>query len=123
MNYREARQVQDGPNAGRWHYTNMRDGKVWADGACRDGCPGHATAEEAYEHERQRLVSALRFVPLGADALRYAPGKCVLCDAAARQVGRLPHPAKLEDFRVCDAHANRDAVAPLVQVGVSISSW
>jgi len=49
MNYYSARQVDpalDRPDAGKWRYTRMNDGRVWPEGACRD-CPGHDTPEEA----------------------------------------------------------------------------
>lgn len=34
MNYEEARQIADGPLAGKWHWTNRRDGKIWPIGHC-----------------------------------------------------------------------------------------
>ena len=124
MNYRQARQVDptaDRPDAGKWRYTNMNDGKVWADGACRDDCPGHATPEEAYEHQRQHLIAALVLSRLSDDEARYEPGKCAICPAVAAFVASCGvHDMPL---RVCETHATVACVAPLVHVGVSVSSW
>ena len=63
MNYDDARQLQNGSNAGKWHYTthNKRLG-TRPIGYCAENCPGHDTAEEAREHYRQyRLDKELLF--------------------------------------------------------------
>ena|SRR3990167_503513 len=41
MNYAQARQIQDGPNKGKWHWTTRNDNVIRADGYCssRQSCP------------------------------------------------------------------------------------
>lgn len=64
MNYDEPREIKDGPQAGKWHFTTMnRRTGTRPIGYCAEGCPGHDTAKEAREHYRQyRLDKELRFV-------------------------------------------------------------
>lgn len=126
MNYREARQITDGPHAGRWHYTCRNDDRIWPDGACRDGCAGHDTPEEAYEHERQRLVAMMEIVALSPEARAYQPGRCESPDACAEPATHrviIGGPGRLESPRLCPAHATREQAARLVTVGPSIASW
>lgn len=34
MNHDKARQIQDGPNAGKWHFTTANDGHIYPTGYC-----------------------------------------------------------------------------------------
>ncbi len=59
MNYDDARQIDpkaDKPDAGKWRYTTRNDDRIWAIGYCAEGCPGHDTAEGAYEHQTAYLL-------------------------------------------------------------------
>ena len=125
MNYREARKIADGPNAGKWHYTNKWDGEIRADGACREDCPGHDTPEEAYEHERLRIVAEAEIIPLAPDEAAYSPGRCeaACCTEPTTHWVRLPYPESIASFRLCDEHATPEEVDALVTVGPSVSSW
>lgn len=126
MNYREARQIQSGPNAGKWHYTNRNDDQIYAVGACRENCPGHDTPEQAYAHEKARLVATAEIKPLPPDARAYSPGRCDAkesCTEPATHWVRLSHPHQADSIRFCDKHANLDEVEAVVVVGPSISSW
>lgn len=60
MNYRQARQVDpaaDREDAGKWRWTCMNDGRVWPEGPCAEGCPGHDTAEEACQHYVEGVIA------------------------------------------------------------------
>jgi hypothetical protein len=120
MNHYAPRQLQGGPSAGKWHYTCLNDRTgVFASGACADGCPGHDTAEEACEHERQRLLGQLTFQGPRTGWPKYqcrADG----CEAEGTML------ASLRDgwtyFELCEAHATPETVGGLVRVGVRWSS-
>jgi hypothetical protein len=161
MNYYAARQLESGPHAGKWHYTCMNDGAVWAYGACSsmkpcpacnaDGkglgkpfdpnppacstCDGkrwvkktdeercwHETAEEAYEHERQRILDE-GFEFRGGENTREqlnrceAPGCKVHTDGVAFRIGNIGH------FWLCKDHQNRETLDKLVTCGESWSSY
>jgi len=126
MNYYAARQVDpkaDRPDAGKWRYTSMRDGSIWPVGACAEGCVGHDTAEQAYEHQRQWLLSQLRVGEAARSVSRYAPGKCCCCDAVATHEAYIAGEPVGYTFRVCDEHNNRESLEPLIDVGESMSSY
>lgn len=151
MNYYQPRQVDpesDRPDAGKWRYTKMNDGKVWAVGYCAEGCEGHDTPEGAYEHQTQfvldheirldvrindqqlRCVAPTnrRFVP--ADKL-LAGGVITGADAREAEVvkcgewtGTVAEAGMLRQWPLCDEHRNREVVAKLLgTVGDEISSW
>lgn len=47
MRYHQPRQIESGPNAGRWHYTVRIDGDIYPEGYCSrwrvcPACDGHA---------------------------------------------------------------------------------
>jgi hypothetical protein len=115
MNYRQARQVDPAtsrPDAGKWRWTCMNDGVIWADGACAD-CAGHDTPEEACEHERQRRVGQMAFSPLNPDEHRYKPGRCQVgtCANVATHRAQIPN----QTWRVCGEHADAAAANTLVE--------
>ena len=57
MNYYAARQRE---TDGRWDWTQMNDGHIWATGACADNTCMHATKEEAEPHEQERVHELIR---------------------------------------------------------------
>ena len=102
---------------GLWHYTI---GGYRPAGACARDCPGHATAKEAYEHERQRqLDELLSFSPDQPDASSAhkcrAPGCGVWTTGAA-------HVGAWKFYQLCAAHRSREFVEPLFCVGESWES-
>ena len=90
MNYFEPRQVDpqaDRPDAGRWRYTCMNDGQIWAVGYCAGGCEGHATADDANQHQREyEIDNAWHRVQDGG------PGKVEPWDPCEALIGVPEHP-------------------------------
>lgn len=117
MNHDAAREIADGPLAGRWHYTtaNRRSG-THPIGYCRDGCQGHETAEEAREHYRSYLLAER--VVLEAGAFVDAQYRCEVdgCEGWATHSTRV---GEWTMFTLCDEHRTLDTVAGLVEVGES----
>lgn len=121
MNYYDARQLESGPNAGKWHYTCRNDGRIWPVGNCAEGCQGHDTAEEACEHYRQYLLDRLRFL----DDVENAPSlhRCDAPGCGAYTSGGVDVRGSLR-FTLCAAHRNRETVALLYRkVGQIMSSF
>jgi len=54
----QARKLEGGPNAGKWHYTvsNSSGTHCYAVGNCAYTCPGHETAEGATRHYAEGLA-------------------------------------------------------------------
>jgi len=60
MQHRKARElIRGGKPSGVYHYTTTLGDRVAPFGACAKDCPGHGSKEEAYEHERQRLIGEM----------------------------------------------------------------
>lgn len=141
MNYYQARQVSadaEREDAGRWRYTCMNDGQIWAVGYCAD-CPGHDTPEEANEHQTQYVLDhRLRldgtwsdsqhrceaFIPIGgvniSGLLTSPPSGQRLCGKWTDRFADCDH----RTFNLCDRHRNREMVARLLgTIGSSVSSW
>lgn len=121
MNYYAARQVEVGPNAGRWHYTCRNDDRIWPVGLCQDGCHGHASPEEAQEHYRRYLLGLMK--KRGPKEQEWPKEKCCLkeCNSEAKYLIDCPGHMGMH-FEVCEAHNFVDAIAHLVKVGESMSS-
>ena len=121
MNYHQPRQIEptaDRPDAGKWRYTNMNDGRVWAEGYCAD-CPGHDTKEGAYEHQTQYVLDHARYdgEEVGAKRQCRAEG----CEEWTQSFAEVGH---TQMFTLCDAHRNRETLALLYgSVGDSFGSW
>jgi hypothetical protein len=149
MNYYGSRQVADGPNEGRWHYTCRNDGRIWPVGYCSsiqtcpnaeqssfcqidcqlchgkryvdvdEPCPGHDTAEEAAEHCRQYVLDTATYDHEFQSAERCEADGCECWTAGAARTG---HPQR-QDVFLCDEHRNRETLEQLVQApGEIISS-
>jgi len=123
MNYHQARQIDpkaDRPDAGKWRYTNMNDGRVWPEGYCAQGCPGHDTPEEAEAHQREYELDHARF-----EGLSEPWGDCEVPGCTS---GRTPHFARVgpgipTHVQLCAEHLNRDGLAlAFTEVGQVISS-
>lgn len=141
MNYYDARPLLDGEG---WHYTCRNDGRVWPVGYCSpkrtcpdcngdsfmlrsncatcdnkgvvtvDGCPPHATKEEAYEcatrymidHAREVRVSTEHSVP----RCEYEGCYRLVEDGFALQYGfGIPSLTIL-----CPAHRNKESIAETI---------
>lgn len=116
MNYYGPRQRK---SDGKYHYTCMNDGQIWPVGFCADGCPGHDTAEQACEHQKQYMLSIARF---GQKTDAWPKHKCGVqgCESEATCWAMIP--GEMRQFEVCESHANKEALATLIEVGESISS-
>ena len=123
MNYYQARELlKDGKGTGLWHYTCMNDSAVWPVGNCANGCPGHATPEEACEHQRQYLMD--KAVYRGPKQEPWPKHKCALETCNSEATHLIDIPGTMRHWDVCAEHANRDALASLMpSVGESISSY
>ncbi len=142
MNHYSARQLNDG--SGLWHYTCLNNDQVRAVGYCspfkkcpecannycgcdrcngasvvlsESPCPGHATAEEARKHYKEYVLDKLRLTPKGE---KWPKHKCDVetCDCEGVCV------ASMSDYRyeLCEAHANKETIATLFDIGESWSS-
>lgn len=117
---------KDGPAKGRWVYTggNRRMGRYIECCCDEDGnrLPdeqlGHATREEAYEHQRQRLLSRLRLDGHASDwrGCR-APG----CDVPTKGIAEIPPMHFYEPL--CDTHRTREYVESVFKCGDSYGSY
>jgi hypothetical protein len=123
MNYHQPRQINpesDQPDAGKWRYTCMNDGRVWAEGYCAQDCPGHDTREGAYEHQTQYILEnrvELRGVHSDTKRLCRAPG----CDEWTTLYARVD---QFSIFDLCSEHLNIETVTELFgTVGDSYGSW
>ena len=117
MNYYAARQRKSDM---LWHYTCMNDDLIWPVGACADGCPGHATADEAREHQKQFLLDNARYF----DVSGWPKHKCSVdgCEQEATRAAETPgHFWHHHVF--CAEHCTREELAKLVHVGESASSY
>ena len=114
MNYAGARQLQDGPNKGKWHYTTMNDGACWPTGYCADDCEGHETSEEACEHQRQYYLDNLLFEEDQADP--NTQHRCQAPDCDAFTSGRAHvRGAWWRSWDLCADHRNRETVDELLE--------
>ena len=122
MNYHQPRQIDpkaDRPDAGKWHYTNMNDGRVWPEGYCAQGCPGHDTKEGAYEHQTQYVLDNARYD--GTDSQSKRQCQAEGCDEWTQHFAEV---GMASIFFLCDQHRNREVVAKLYgTVGDSFGSW
>lgn len=129
MNYYEPRQVDptsDRPDAGKWRYTCMNDGRVWPVGYCggteipeAERCPGHDDPQGAREHQTQYLLdTGMKLDGQWADEQHH----CEFADCGA-WTDRFAE-IDMHTWNLCDAHRTREIVATLFgTVGDLISSY
>lgn len=112
MNYYQALKLQD---TGLYHYTCTNGDHTYAVGYCADGCPGHATPEEAQEHYRQyTLDTQTHYNGVNNDTQR----KCEVCGEWTQHYALVEH----RRYALCDEHRNRDELEKLVKLEDSFSS-
>ena len=146
MNYYDARQIQGGPNAGKWHYTCRNDDLIYPVGHCGlyidcptcedrmhnpdcelckghgcinnpSPCPGHDTSEGACEHYREYLLDNARFDQLNESSQH----KCEICGDWTQKLASVPSDSIYHDL--CDKHCNREGLATVMPaVGYSFGS-
>ena len=122
MNYHQPRQidpVSDRPDAGRWRYTCMNDGKVWAEGYCAEGCPGHDTKDGAYEHQTAYVLDHAWL----DGQMKNQQKRCEAegCGEWTQGFAEVDHASI---FHLCDQHRTREVVAAIYgSVGDSFGSW
>ena len=98
----QPRQVLDGPNAGKWHYTcsNTSGTRVYPVGACAKDCPGHDDAEGAERHYVEGIAAGeLRERD---DAIRQE--KCGLCGDWTQHRAMLWDDPFHRELPVCAGH-------------------
>lgn len=116
MNHYNAREIKkDGVGTGKWHFTQMRDKKIWPVGPCAEDCSGHDTPEEAAEHYRQYLISEAEYT------IKFGnPVKCRVCGEPTKkgmQVGQ-------STYSLCRRHRNPHVLETVVSSPEGlISSW
>jgi hypothetical protein len=117
VNYDQPRELADKSG---WHYTRMRDGRMWPIGYCRDHAP-HASKDEAYVcYTRYLLDNELRLNGEMVNTWRRClrPG----CDALTNryaQVGLDMGPI----YELCDEHRTREYITALIgTIGDSVHS-
>jgi len=106
MNYYDAREMRDtkGDPGGLWHYTAENDERIFPVGYCAQGCPGHATPEEAREHYRLYLLDNARY----DGALTNEKRKCEMCSEWTQDYAYIP--LSMEIHILCDEHRNRETL-------------
>lgn len=150
MNYHQPRQIQDGPLAGKWHYTVMNDGQIWPEGYCSKfrECPdchggsvfasdpalacstcsnaGVIEVEPCPGHDTKQGAYEHQTQYLLDNKLRldgqYANAQyhCEICQAWTDRF------AEIDDrpYTLCDEHRTREVVTELFgTVGDSVSSY
>lgn len=80
-------------------------------------CSGHATVEEAYEHQKQYELDHANL----NGAMEGMQQKCAVCGEWTQRVAHLGH-GHMRSFVLCDKHCNRESLATLYSVGESVSS-
>lgn len=115
MNHDAARQKEDDK---LWHYTrhNKRTG-TYPIGYCADGCPGHATAEDACEHHKQYLLDGATFHDDSPDPQTLH--RCEAPDCTNMTDGSARVPGGIISRTLCKEHRNRETLAALISVGES----
>lgn len=111
MNYHEPRQVDpssDRPDAGKWRYTNMNDGRVWPEGYCAEDCPGHDTKDGAYEHQTQYNLDHARY-----DGTLVGQRRKCEAEGCEEWTDRFAEVGYLQTYVLCDEHRNREVVVAL----------
>lgn len=115
MNYYKARQRK---GDGRWDWTRMNDGRIWASAPCSGHADGHATREEAERHYYDHRLETAREYEY-PDVQR----RCQLCEAwTQKSLGWPDGPT----YDLCDDHRNREGLARVYEFapGLQIaSSW
>ncbi len=125
MNSHAPRQLESGPNKGKWHYTNSnRRTGTYPEGYCAEpGRCAHETAQEATECHRQYLLdTSLRFredVPHEAGVTLQACAECkVVCTGFAEVGYGIPTMIYL-----CAPHRTREVVGKHFKHGSSFGSF
>lgn len=80
-------------------------------------CSGHATVEEACEHQKEYELDHARFDAVLDNEQR----KCVVCQAWTQRMAQVGH-GLMHSYALCDLHCNRESLARLYSVGESVSS-
>lgn len=150
MNYDQPRQIESGPNGGKWHYTSRNDGRIYPIGYCSryadcPACGGYsftsvnpcatcdstgvvelAPADRCPGHDTADEARAHYRAYLFDKRLRLdgemsdQQKKCVVCDAWTTGYATLDH-TWLEVL--CDKHRTRAVMENLIpEIGDSIHS-
>ena len=104
-------------HSGIWHYTMTLDKRTVPARACANGCPGHASADEAYAHERARRIEALRF-----DGKTDTWLTCLVKDCGNPTKSYAHIPGHLQHYPLCSDHLSHSFIDDLIVVGESWES-
>jgi len=120
MNFHKPRQIKDGPNAGKWHYTVFNDNQktIRPEGYCAQDCPGHDTPEDACEHQKAYLLD--QSVQVGETTK--IKERCLVCTEWTTRVVSVGYGIP-QDFRICGDHDDRAELERLFSVGESFGSY
>lgn len=149
MNTDQARQR---PSDGKWHYTTQGRHGIYAIGYCSpralcpdcpnalpradcatcggsglikrdDPCPGHDTAEEAEEHQRQYLLDNAIYRDGCEDAATLHRCEIDGCKAYTAGTAQISRGSVPRQYHLCDLHRDRSNLETLVErPGVCIHS-
>ena len=124
MNHYKPREItKEGKPTGLFHYTCRNDNQIWPVGPCADGCPGHATTDEAREHYRQWLIDGITFY---AETQEWPKEKCESegCNQQATFWGvSRNEPGQFNQRRFCKDHATKEEMAKFIDAGDCSSSY
>lgn len=106
------RQLKEGPNQGRWHYTcsNASGRHVYPVGACATDCPGHDTADGATRHYVEGVCAGEIRTRVEEDAKR----ACEVCGNWTHNRALLWGQPFLSEVSVCASHDPRPALRAAV---------
>ena len=87
----------------------------------KEPCPGHATPEEACEHQRQYELDHAKFHP-ETEEIRKRATALFRCEVCGHFTCGYADCGVARVYMLCNEHCNREALDGLVSVGYSISS-
>lgn len=102
----QPRQIDKGPNAGKWHYTYSNSRGVFAVGSCANSCDGHETSQAATRHYAEGLaLGELREIDDEAEQRR-----CVICNEWTQHRVILWGAPHFTPLAICAGHDPRPAI-------------
>jgi hypothetical protein len=104
------RQILEGPNAGKWHYTTRSDDSsdptAYPVGACAKACPGHADADGATLHYAEGVCAG----EIRDRELELEQRCCFVCREFTTHVALLWEDLHADEVAICVGHDVRAAL-------------
>ena len=147
MNYLQARQIESGLHAGKWHYTSMNDGRIHAIGYCSiykdcPTCDGRSfmtdnpcatcdkkgvvrkTDDEFCFHDTAEEANEHYKLYLLDDAKydRKMSNQMLKCQICGEYTEKMASAGEWSTFILCDEHLNRESLEQLLHVGIAMTS-